>query len=258
MRRLLLVLGAGLLWIAPAALAQDGERPTPAQGGKQASQLPEPKSSWVKLCETPSAPAKDVLGKPQLVGVRSCLTFHERLDATTGMRIVAIGIRQIRERQTLTVIVPASVDRRGMLVFIYPHSVWKRVARGGGLEMHERDMVTTVKLGHASCDAAECATETDASPELIKDLRTKGGLAVNVIVNKQIIPIQASLGGFREAYDGPSVDTARWLKVREDLLRALRERNRQRVPAPPPAPPRGKGDQPQPPPVPPGKGDQRI
>lgn len=243
MRRLLLVLGVGLLWAAPAALAQDGKPASPAQGGKRATQSSEPKSSWVKLCDTPKAPVKDVLGKAQPVGVRSCLTFHERLHATTGMRIVAIGIRQSGERQTLTVVVPASVDRRGMLVFIYPHSVWKRAARGGGLEVHEREKVTTLKLGQAFCDAAECAAETDATPEMIKDLRTKGGLAVNVIANKQIILIQASLGGFREAYDGPSVDTARWLKTREDLLRALHERNRQRVPAPPPAPPRGKGDQ---------------
>jgi len=233
MRRLLLVLGAGLwLWVVPDALAQDGNRAAPAQGGKRASASPGPKHSWVKLCETPGAPAKDLLGRAQVVGARNCLTFHEQLNTQTGTRLIAIGIRQGGGRQRLTIMVPANVDRRGMIALIYPRSLWKRAMTGGLIEKHEQVQLTPLKLDYTSCDAEECAAETDASPELIEDLRTKAGLVVSLVRGKQIVLNPISLGGFRTAYDGPGIDSARFRKAREELMREIRARSKRR-PGPP-------------------------
>jgi invasion protein IalB len=228
MRRLLLVLGAGLLWVAPVALAQDGQRSAPAQGGKRAASPSAPKNAWVKLCETPKAPAKDILGRPQAVGVESCLTVAERVNAGTGTRLIGVGVRQSGKRRTLTVMVPAGVDRRGMLVVIYPRSQWKLGAKGVLPEKHKWDQLTSLKLDYTSCDAEECMAETDATPELIKDLRTKAGLVVSTIRDKRIVLLPISLGGFRAAYDGPGIDSARFRKARDELMRELRERSKKR------------------------------
>jgi invasion protein IalB len=155
MRRVLLALGAVSLLLAPAALAQERKRATPTSPSA---------STWVKLCETPKVSGKDLLGKAQAAGVTTCLILAERLDATTGARLLAVGIRQSEGRQTLTVVVPSRVDQRGMIVVIYSRSQWKRAERGELIEKRERDRMKPLKLEYTSCDAEQCAAETDATP----------------------------------------------------------------------------------------------
>jgi invasion protein IalB len=249
MRRPILVLGAGLLLLGPAAVAQD------RKGGMSSKA----NASWVKLCETPTAASTDLFGKPRAVGIKTCLVLAEQLDAATGAVRVTTGVQEAKGLQTLMIRVAPDASREHRVgLTILPDEIWERVQRKDNSPLTEAQLskVQRLKLTYSSCNVEGCIAEIDATPKLVADLKKGGGLMVSILKGKHAFTYMVSLGGFREAYDGPSVDAARFLKAREDLLRALRERNRQRAPPPAPAPPRGKGDQPQPPP--PGKGDQRI
>ena len=95
MRCLPLIVLAGSVLAASQAVAQDRPRPV--------NPKTPPAGSWARLCETPTARSTNPLGKPRAVGIKTCLVFHEQIDATSGTLRVAAGVEQTEGRQTLTI-----------------------------------------------------------------------------------------------------------------------------------------------------------
>jgi invasion protein IalB len=232
MRCLPLIVLAGSVLAASAAVAQDRPRPVNPKAP--------PSRSWAKLCETPTARSTDPLGKPRAVGVKTCLVFHEQIDATSGALRVAAGVEQTEGRQTLTIKVMPDVSREpGLHLTIMPRDVWQIVQRNQATPLTQSQLskVRRLKLTYSLCAADGCIAETKATPKLVADLKSGGGLMVLTLKGKHAFAYMVSLGGFREAYDGPPVDSARFNAARAELLRELRKRQKR------PPPPRGKGDQ---------------
>jgi invasion protein IalB len=231
MRCVLLALGAGLLLATPAAVAQD------RKGGMSSKAYP----SWAKLCETPTAAGTDLFGRSRAAGIKTCLVFSEQLDAATATRVAA-GVQQAEGRQTLLIRVTPDVTREpGVNLMIMPRDIWQTVERTGAPPAGQSHRVTGFKLPYSTCDADGCIAETEATPKLVADLKSNGGLVIVTLKGRHIFAYLVRLKSFREAYDGPSVDTERFLKAREEILRE-RQRRLKSLPAPEPAP-RAKGDQ---------------
>jgi invasion protein IalB len=191
-------------------------------------------SSWVKLCDTPTVASKDIFGRLAAVGTKTCLIHHESIDAKSGTPLVAAAVRQSGGRQTFTVMVPAGVQQApGARVVIYPINLWEKLHRKERLDKMEAGRLGTVSLKFAFCHAGGCTAETDATPELVTDLKSNGGLLVLAVRNGKPVGYPVALRGFRAAYDGPPTDSARFNKAREELLRKLRERHKPRVQPPP-------------------------
>jgi invasion protein IalB len=218
MRCTLFVLAAGLAVAAPASLAQERE------GAMEARP---PNSAWVKLCDTPTSASKDLFGKAQAVGAKTCLTHHERLDGASGTMMVAAAVRQAGGRQTLTVMVPNWVQLApGMRIYIYPPNLWERMQRKERLQKEVADRLGMVSLKFAFCHADGCTAETDATSDLVADLKSNAGLMVFAFKDGRPIAYAIPLNGFREAYDGPPTDSARFHAARSALLRKIRDRQR--------------------------------
>jgi invasion protein IalB len=167
---------------------------------------------------------------------------HERLDATrAGALMVALAVRQTGARHTLTVMMPTEVQREpGVKVYIYPNNLWERVQRKERLPKDVFDRLRVVSLKFVFCHAEGCTAEADAAPELVADLKSNAGLLVLAFKSGQPIGYPIPLSGFREAYDGAPIDSVRFHQARNELLRRLREGQKQR-PQPPPR--SGPGDQ---------------
>jgi hypothetical protein len=72
------------------------------------------------------------------------------------------------------------------------------------------------------CAADGCLMEAVAGPQLLADLKSFGGLVIVTTRARQAFSQMVSLRGFREAYDGPPADAARFYAARAELLRRLR------------------------------------
>ena len=228
MRRLALILVTGAALAGPAGFAQEGK------GGGEA--LPRPADrAWVKLCETPSAAGKDFYGKAKVVGVKTCLVHHERMDGASGATVVAAAVRQTGAQQSLMVMVPLVVQRKpGVRVYIYPSHLWETVQRKERLDKDVFDRLLMVSLRFAFCHAEGCTAETDVTPELVTDLKLSGGLMVFAsFKDGKSVALPIPLNDFREVFDGASVDSERYYQERDEFLRRLRERKQ---------PPPGTGD----------------
>jgi invasion protein IalB len=285
MRRLSLIVLAGCILAASAAIAQDqgatvpggtpkssakkpgpkkpgGTRSAPARPGGTTSRTP-PGRAWAKLCETPSATGSDLFGKPQAVGVTTCLVVNEQIDILSGVVRVAAGVQQAAGRQTFIIRVAADANRAsGVRLLVLPGDLWRRALSNDTASLFS-SRVRKLTLAYRSCDADGCFAETTATSGLLADLKSDGGLIVAILRGRQAIAYPVPLSGFREAYDGPPLDSARFYAARAELLRRLRARNKG-LPPPWGQPGDGQGVVPRRPPgdgpyVPPRRpGDQDI
>jgi invasion protein IalB len=230
MRCLPLIVLAGVILAVSAASAQDrpgggGTKPGAARPGGTTAKA-RPSLSWVKLCETPATNSSDLLGKPSAVGVRTCLIHHEQIDRMSGAVGVAAGVQQASGRQTLIVKVPADADPApGVRLMLLPRDLWRKVQTSQRVPL-ELSKVRRLTLAYSSCNAAGCIAETKATAGLLADLKSGGGLIVAILKGRHAFAYTVPLSGFREAYDGPPVDSARFYAARAELLRQLHERQK--------------------------------
>jgi invasion protein IalB len=219
MRYLPLILIAGSVATVPAGLAQDR---TGSMEAKPSN------SAWVKLCETPAATNKNFFEKFGAIGTKTCVTYHERMDANTGMVMVAVALRQTGGQRAVMVLMPAGMEQGpGIKLIIFPGGLWEKVQRRERLDKQEEGRLRVVYLRYAFCRAEGCTAEMPASPELIADLKSNAGFAVVAIRGGQAIALNIPLSGFREAYNGPPADAARFEAARNELLRQIRERQKE-------------------------------
>src|SRR5262249_52281010 len=181
-----------------------------AQKGAPAAAAPPAgsQSAWVKLCEKANAVAKDKDGKEEKKEVNICLTHHERLDGNTGMVLVSAAVRQVegQDKQHFMVMVPLGMMiQAGMRATLYPKDAWGKVRKNEKLA--DESKLKAIKLAFTLCHPAGCTAEMEATPELITDLKTGGGLVVFTI-NAAGAPVgfPVPLNGFEQSFAGEPVD----------------------------------------------------
>jgi invasion protein IalB len=216
------------------ASAQTPAKKPPADKGKAAA--PQDKagasqSAWVKLCEKATAQIKGKDGKEEKKDLNICLTHHERLDGNSGMVLVSAALRQIegQDKQHFMVMVPLGMlIQPGMRATVFPKNLWDKVQKNEKLEKAEESKLKGLKLEYTLCHAAGCTAEMEASPELLGDLKSNGGLMVFAIAASGApIAFPVPLGGFEQALAGQPVDAKKYGEARKALMMQIAQRQQQ-------------------------------
>ena len=184
----------------------------------------------MKLCETPATRSPDPFGKEREVGRYTCLTYHERMDGTTAAVIIAVGVRSIQGQlnQQFTYIVPAGMQLQpGTRATFFPQDLWDKAQKNVKLEKSEETRLKAMILPYARCQSNGCTVETEATSELIADLKGHGGLLVFAINSTgQPVAFPISLNGFAETHEGAPVNNELYYKARSDLIQKILARQK--------------------------------
>jgi len=202
---------------APAAAPGKGAAVTPPPGT--------PQSAWVKLCEKATATQKTKDGKDEKKDLNICLTHHERLDGNSGMVLVSAAVRQVegQDKQAFMVMVPLGMMLQpGMRATLYPKDVWEKAQKN---EKIDETKLKAISLAYTLCHPAGCTAETEATPDLLNDLKKGGGLmvfAINATGSPAAFPVP--LVGFDQSYAGPPVDSQKYSEARRTLMQQIAQR----------------------------------
>jgi len=212
---------------APAKSAPAGKGAPAAKDAAQKDQ-----SAWVKLCE--KAPVQRIgndgkpevaNGKPVIDEKEICLTHHERLDGNTGMVVVSAAVRKIegQDKEHLMVMVPlGAAIPPGLKAAVYTKDQWAKVAKN---EKIDPKTLKPVDLKFVLCHQGGCTAETEATPDLINQMKTGGGLMVLALnASGQPIPFLVPLDGFEASYKGKPVDNKAYAAARGELMKQIRAR----------------------------------
>jgi len=217
---------------APAApAAPPAQKPAPGAAAKTAPATPAPgtpQSAWVKLCEKATATQKTKDGKDEKKDLNICLTHHERLDGNSGMVLVSAAVRQVegQDKQAFMVMVPLGMMLQpGMRATLYPKDMWEKAQKN---EKVDESKLKPLSLAYTLCHPAGCTAETEASPDLLNDLKKGGGLmvfAINAAGAPAAFPVP--LVGFEQSYAGPPVDSKKYSEARRSLMQQIAQRQQE-------------------------------
>ncbi|WP_295555181.1 invasion associated locus B family protein [uncultured Hyphomicrobium sp.] len=230
---LALVIGSG---VYGAALAQDAAAPAAKKDAPAAKDAPKDakaapagkQSAWVKLCEKAPLVKKDKDGKEEKEEKDICLTHHERLDGNSGMVLVSAAIRQVEgnEHDHLMVMVPLGMAiPPGIKAAVYTKEQWEKASKNEKVD--DKDL-KPIDLKFSLCHASGCTAETEATKEIVEQMKTGGGIMV-LAMNAQAQPIgfPVPLDGFADAFAGKPVDNAEYKKARGQLMAQIRQRQQE-------------------------------
>jgi invasion protein IalB len=183
-----------------------------------------PPSAWVKLCEkAPFAVMKD--GKEVREDKNICLTHHEQLDANTGMVYVSAALRDIegQDKKHFMVMVPLGVALvPGLKTAVYTGDQWKQLESNQSID---DKALKPIDLKFTICHPVGCTAEIEATPELIAQLSTGGGmriLGINAAAQPVVLPVP--LTGFQTALAGAPVDNKLFGEERAKVMQQIRAR----------------------------------
>lgn len=207
---------------AAAPKAKEGAA-APAGGEAKGKQ-----SAWVKLCEKSPLVKKDKDGKDVKEEKDICLTHHERLDGNSGMVLVSAAIRQVEgsDKEHLMVMVPLGMAiPPGLKAAVYTKEQWEKAAKNEKID--DKDL-KPIDLKYSLCHQAGCTAETEATKEVIEQMKSGGGIMV-LAMNAAAQPIgfPVPLDGFTEAFGGKPVDNAEYKKARGQLMAQIRQRQQE-------------------------------
>src|SRR5262245_42370483 len=210
---------------APAAAA-------PGKAGAAAVSPPpgQPQSAWVKLCEKATATQKTKDGKDEKKDLNICLTHHERLDGNSGMVLVSAAVRQVegQDKQAFMIMVPLGMMLQpGMRATLYPKDLWEKAQKN---EKIDESKLKPVSLAYTLCHPAGCTAETEATPDLLNELKKGGGLmvfAINAAGAPAAFPVP--LVGFEQSYAGPPVDSQKYSEARRTLMQQIAQRQHEMI-----------------------------
>jgi invasion protein IalB len=224
-----LALVLGIAAHGGVAQAQDAKKAAPAAKDAKKGDAPAAKqSAWVKLCENSPLIKHDKDGKEVKEEKNICLTHHERLDGNSGMVLVSAAIRQVEgnEHDHLMIMVPLGMAiPPGIKAAVYTKEQWEKASKNEKID--DKDL-KPVDLKFSLCHPSGCTAETEATKEIIEQMKTGGGLMV-LAMNAQAQPIgfPVPLDGFSEAFAGKPVDNAEYKKARGQLMAQIRQRQQE-------------------------------
>jgi invasion protein IalB len=216
---------------APAQKAPAAAAPGKAPATAAATPPPgQPQSAWVKLCEKATATQKTKDGKDEKKDLNICLTHHERLDGNSGMVLVSAAVRQVegQDKQAFMVMVPLGMMLQpGMRATLYPKDLWEKAQKN---EKVDEAKLKALSLAYTLCHPAGCTAETEATPDLLNDLKKGGGLmvfAINAAGAPAAFPVP--LVGFEQSYAGPPVDSQKYSEARRSLMQQIAQRQHEMI-----------------------------
>lgn len=226
-----LLLGFGLLFNVAYVADAQAQKKAPAKAPAGKGETSSTQSAWVKLCEKATASVKQKDGKEEKKDLRVCLIHHERIDGNSGMVLVSAALRQIdgQDKQHLMVMVPLGMLLQpGLRATVFPKNLWEKVQKNEKIEKAEESKLKGLALNYTLCHIAGCTAEMEATPELLSELKGKGGLmvfAISAAGTPVAFPIP--LAGFEQALAGQPVDTRKYGEARKALMGQIVQRQQQ-------------------------------
>jgi invasion protein IalB len=217
---------------APVKPAKKATPPpaAPSQAPSQAASQAGSKNPWVKLCEQKPLGTMYNNGKEEMRYANYCLTQHERIDGNTGRTVVTAAIRQMEgeSKQYFMVLVPLSMRLKpGMRAAFYPKDLWEKVQKN---ESVDESKLKALNLEYTLCHGGGCTAEAEATPELIQDLKTFGGMVVFAINSEgYATPFPIAFAGFEPAYTGKPADPQQYAAGRQALMQMIAQRQQERA-----------------------------
>lgn len=220
---------------APAAPAPAAKKDAPkaaaaapaaagAEGGEAA------KSSWVKLCDKVGNVAKDKDGKETKTEKNVCATFHDTIDANTGMTVVSAAVREVEgdPKPDLQVTVPLGmIIPAGAKVSVLSNEQTEKLKKNE--EVDPKD-VKQADLKFTACLPNGCTAEIEAPQDMLDLMKKGGSLLVRAIyVNGQPFAVPVPLSGFDVALAGKPVDNEAYKKARGEMMQQIRQRQAEMV-----------------------------
>jgi invasion protein IalB len=208
---------------APAAKGAPAAAAAPAGDGK-------PAPAWVKLCEKGNFVTKDKDGKEKAEEHSICLTHHERIDAQSGIVLVSAALRSVDDGKNplLMVMLPLGMAiPPGMQVGVYSKEMWDKIQKN---EKVDDSKLTPIKVPYILCHSAGCTGEIDATPELIEQFKTNGGIIVYAVSGQGApVAFPIPLVGFDTALAGAPADNQEYAKQRRALMQQIAENQQKAI-----------------------------
>jgi invasion protein IalB len=216
---------ASLVGGVAAQQAPAAKKATPAPAASAGAQNP-----WVRLCEKIAVGTMYKDGKEVPREANMCVTQTETLDGHTGAAIVTAAVRQMEgeEKQYFMVMVPLNMKlQAGMRAAFYPKDLWERVLKD---EKVDESKLKPVGLDYTLCHGRGCTAQVEATPELINDLKTYGGMLVFTIkAHGEPAGFAVPFAGFEQAYTGSPVDARQYAEGRRVMMQQMAQRQREQV-----------------------------
>jgi len=95
-----------------------------------------------------------------------------------GTAIVGAALREIDGQDEKHFLVAMPLDTQVQHAQLFPRDVWNTLQTAGKLDKSEEVSIKDLKFGSTLCNAVACIAEIEATPSLISDLETGGGLIV--------------------------------------------------------------------------------
>ncbi len=228
----------GLAGLSGVAMGQD--KPAAAPAAKPAAAAPaapaaaaapaagaaaEEKSSWVKLCDKIGNVAKGPDGKEVKTEKNVCATFHDTIDANTGMTVVSAAIREVEgdAKPDLQVTVPLGmIIPAGARVAVLSVEQAEKLKKGE--ELDNKD-VKQIDLKFTACLPNGCTAEIEAPQETLDGMKKGGSLLVrSIYVNGQPFSVPVPLTGFEAAMSGKATDNTQYKEARGKMMQAISAR----------------------------------
>jgi invasion protein IalB len=220
----------GLASLLETAMAQ---QPTPKKApAKQEAPLQGSQSAWVKLCEKVNAIKKEKDGKGDEKELNICVTTHQRLDGNNGMVVVSAALRQVegQTKQEFMVMVPLGMQlQAGMRARFFPKDLWEKVQKR---EQVDENKLKQFNLSYTFCTPDGCTARTEATPDLLADLKSGGGfVALAINPSNEAVGFSVPLSGFEQAYAGDPTDPKQYAAMRRALMLQIAQRQHERMEA---------------------------
>jgi invasion protein IalB len=215
---------------APAAAKPAAAAPAAAPAAKPAAAgaapaAAESKSSWVKLCDKVGNVTKGDDGKEVKTEKNVCATFHDTIDANTGMTVVSAAIREVEgdPKPDLQVTVPLGmIIPAGARIAVLSVEQAEKLKKGE--ELDNKD-IKQIDLKFTACLPNGCTAEIEAPQETLDGMKKGGSLLVrSIYVNGQPFSVPVPLTGFDAAMAGKATDNQQYKKARGDMMQAISKR----------------------------------
>ena len=222
---------------APAAAAPAAAKPAaaPAAAAPAAAAAAAPaasaaapagnQSSWVKLCDKVTTAGKDKDGKDTKTEKNVCATFHDTIDANSGMTVVSAAVREVegQPKPDVQVTVPLGmIIPAGARVSVLTTEQSDKLKKGEEIDVKS---VKQVDLKFTACLPNGCTAELEAPDDVLAQMKTGGALLVrSVYVSGQPFSVPVPLAGFDKAFTGKAVDNDVYKKARTEMMAAINAR----------------------------------
>jgi invasion protein IalB len=139
----------------------------------------------------------------------------------------SVAIRQIDNEAKLYLMVTVPLElnlKPGVRAAVFPKAIWEKSQKGEQLSKADEAALKPLNLVYTQCHPAGCDAEGEATPQLISELKSGGGLMLFAFnASGRPDPYPVPLAGFAKAYADPPMTEQSYNDTRRKLMRQVEQ-----------------------------------